>query len=567
MPDSRLEPTVLYPAPGLPHFIVPHVSGTPTVAHLSSLSRTPTLESRASRTANDGTPSLDVIVCTGLRDPAIRAWAEGLRLLPSFAAGSFPLRAVRCEEIDRARPPASVATLLQVDSHSEQRLIRIRLGGDVGNGASVGGGQAPRFALYDLMHRGTVLRRRCVAIDGRPRSGRLALAFASDLHVAAIWDTIDAALAQYAADLQPHYLHPGRLLRRFVGAANELAARGELDLVVFGGDLVDHVRPDRHVQASGSNVDHFLELLEDLTVPCCMIPGNHDYRLHPWRPRIYPYASVAIPRQRAAAALRRAGLWDALPLRRGDLRALQTRDESGRCALAEHLAKLAPAVDYRIDLPEMSLTLLSTGRDILARWRTLERSRWSTLVRSLPSSWEHPDSEGLDPQQIAMVASALGEAKGAAIFYHAPLLHPEPSIRVESRLARLDPGDHDGAAAAAAFERRLFGSGLRHGVFFRNPGALIRVLAATQRSAAVFSGHVHQCHAMRFDPVDLSVRTMELPWRPGGERSVGLFNAPALGQTAMTQGAAPGYLLATFASGRLEQAWMTPLSTTAAASA
>lgn len=216
--------------------------------------------------------------------------------------------------------------------------------------------------------------------------------------------------------------------------------------------------------------------------------------------------------------------------------------------------------------PKMSLTLLSTGRDVLTRWRTLERSRWSTLVRALPSSWEHPDSEGLAPEQIAMVGDALGETKGSAIFYHAPLLHPAPGVRVESKLARLDPGDHDGVAAAAAFERRLFGSGMRHGVFFRNPGALIRALAATRQSAAVFSGHVHQCHAMRFDPVDLSVRTVDLPWRLEGERSVGLFNAPALGQTAMTQGADPGYLHAKFAGGRLREAWMTPLSTPPAAS-
>lgn len=514
-----------YPAPGLPQFL---------------------------RCPSD---PIELIATTRLNDPDLIDWTRTLSLVPAHPAPLAQLGDVRIEDLERDRPPALVAAALAVDSDRCRRLLRLH----IECSAQAGRASSRRFDLYSLAREGETLRDRCVAFDRGGSGGQLSLAFASDLHVAAIWDTIDAAVGRYAADLHEGYLHPGRLLRRFVATANGLAARGELDLVVLGGDLVDHVRPDAHVTTSGSNVDHFLGLLADLTVPCCVIPGNHDFRLYPWRPRIYPYESVAIPPRRAAAVLRRAGLWDALPLRRSDLRALRTSDENGCSALAEHLTKLAPATDYRIDLDDISLTMLSTGRDVLPRWRTIERQRIGTLLRALPGSWEHPDSEGLDATQVAAIADAAQAAKGAAFFFHAPLFNPRPGVRVEDRIRRLDPGDRDGLSAAAAFERRLFRSGLRQGVFFRNPGPLVRALAGVRHAATVFSGHVHHTHALRFVPADLTVRSVDLPWVAAHERCVQMLNAPALGQTAMSLGEDPGYLRARFVHGRLQSAEMVPM--------
>jgi hypothetical protein len=55
---------------------------------------------------------------------------------------------------------------------------------------------------------------------------RLALVFASDLHVAAFWQIMAEAVSRFAPDLAPQFLHPGRLLGRFIDQATRLAAQG-----------------------------------------------------------------------------------------------------------------------------------------------------------------------------------------------------------------------------------------------------------------------------------------------------------------------------------------------------
>jgi len=489
--------------------------------------------------------SVAVYVLTSLHDDELRTWATALYLARSSDDLRIDLIPAEIVRLERSVPPPLVATAVAV-APSGGDLVRISLA----VGAVPSRTEPRRYRLYGLWRDNERLRSRCVALRTR-RDDRLALAFGSDLHVAAIWDAIDGAMARYAPDLYDSYLHPGRLLRRFVARANVLAAEGNLDLVVFGGDLVDHVRSGPQANGNGSNVDHFAGIVEDLEVPTLVIPGNHDFRLHAWRPRIYPYASIAIPSHRAASALRRAGLWDSAPWRLSDLRALETSDENGRTALADHLLQLAPAIDYTIDLDEMTLVFLSTGRDVLPRWRTVERGRRRVFLRALPRSWEHPDSEGLAPAQIARADAALRQSKATALFFHAPLFNPKPGMRIESRLPRLDPGDDEGRAATGRFERHLARTGMRQGVFFRNPGALVRALAGATGNTVVFSGHVHQPHAAAFDPATRGIRSVPLPWLDPAGDHVALLNAPALGQTAMSDGQPPGFLHAHFSDGKL----------------
>lgn len=477
-------------------------------------------------------------------DASLRAWCAGLRLR---TVGGTTTAAVALAGLTRpvaAEIPAHLRPALGLlPPHTT--LVRVEL---VPAFPPSPASHRARFRLWDLLHDERLVRSRCVA-ERRRHDDRLSLAFASDLHVAAIWDSIDAAIARHAAELLDDFLHPGRLLRCFVDRANALAAAGDLDVIVLGGDLVDHVRPGPHANPGGSNVDHFIALLADLQVPTFAIPGNHDFRLHPWRPRIYPYASVGLPPRRVAPALRRAGLWDGLPWRLSDLRALHTTDEHGRPALAGHLLGLAPSGDYDIDLGEMRLVFLDTGRDVLPRWRTVEPGRRRVFLRSLPGSWEHPDSEGLNARQIARVAARGG--RGAAVFLHAPLFNPPPGVRIESRLPTLAAAADDSTAAAGRFERHLARSGLRQGVFFRNPGAFLRALASAGGDVAVFSGHVHQPHAAVLEPTSLAIRSVAFPHASAAGGGIVFANAPALGQTAMNDGPRPGFLLARFAAGRL----------------
>ncbi len=488
---------------------------------------------------------LRLLLLSELDDPDLRQWAATLSLHPLLGPANLPLHLERLDRLDRHSPPATVAAIVR---HAPRRLHLVEA---VLRPAPATAAAVPPYRVADLYQDQTCLRRRCVAWhDGRERS-TLHLGFASDLHVAAVWNEIDAATARHAPDLHPGLLHPGRLVRRFVDTANALARAGSLDVVVFGGDLVDHVRQTADGHESADNVDYFNELVGDLVVPSFAIPGNHDYRWYPWRPRIYPYEAVSLPPPRAATILRAAGLWDPVPWRWSDLRALQTTDDNGDCALMPHRAKLAPATNYSVDLPGLRLLFLDTGRDVLPRWRGVESGRRSTFLRSLTTCWEHPDSEGIDSAQLGAIESLVAPAGGAAIFLHAPLFNPPPGSRVAVDLASSLPAAAD-HRAETRFESRLFTSGLRRGVFFRNPGALLRRLADARGPVSLFSGHVHRAHAFTLQRPTLTARSIDFG-KIAGEHEVVFANAPAVGQTAHTEGEAPGFLLACFTEGALRR--------------
>lgn len=505
---------VLHPSPGLPSLLAPD-------------------------------EPLRLLLLSELDDRSLRQWADSLSLHPLVGPPHVPLHLERLDRLDRRSPPANVADVVR---HAPRRLHLVEA---VLRPVAAAAAAIPTYRVADLYRDETCVRRRCVAWhDGSGRSV-LHLGFASDLHVAALWNEIDAATERHAPDLHPGLLHPGRLVRRFVDTANALARAGRLDVVVFGGDLVDHVRQTAAGNETADNVDSFNELVGDLVVPSFAIPGNHDYRWYPWRPRIYPYEAVSLPPPRAAAILRAAGLWDPIPWRWSDLRALQTNDDNGDCALLSHRAKLAPATNYAVDLPGLRLLFLDTGRDVLPRWRGIESGRRTTFLRSLTTCWEHPDSEGLDAAQLDAIDAHVAPAGGAAIFLHAPLFNPLPGSRVALDLAPSLPRESD-HRAETRFESRLFASGLRRGVFFRNPGALLRRLADARGPVSLFSGHVHRAHAFAVGRETWKARSIDFG-AIGAEHEIVFANAPAVGQTAHTEGETPGFLLARFAEGALRQ--------------
>lgn len=500
----------------------------------------------------------DVIVSADRPDDdSLRTWAAALMLSEVGNGTQIRLRteAITIEDIDAlpevARP---AATLAERRGQSPARL-RLRCLDPVDP-------THPRRArVFHLTRGGAIVRPRCVA-TWNPSSDVLRIAFASDLHVAAIWDDIADTLQRFTPDLAPRLLHPGKLVEGLITELTAFAERGELDALILGGDLLDHVYRQR--RGAATNAALLLDRLCDLPVPVFAIPGNHDFRLFPWRPRIYPFDTAGIPQHRARQAMRQAGLWDSWPMNPRDLDAVRTRSGDHLAALDHHLAVFASAADYTVVLGDLRLIFMSTGRDILPRWRTVERGRAGMLLKSIPISYEHPDSEGFSQAQLTALQSALAGCRNAALFFHAPLLNPLPGTTVGPRLRRLDPGDDDGLPARLRFERQLFRSGHRHGVFFRNPAPFVRTLHSFRGSLATFSGHVHGTHAVELDPGSMGVRSVSMP----NAHSSGvhaLLNAPALGQTATRNGEPPGYLLARFEGGRLASVERRTVSMPAAA--
>lgn len=489
-----------------------------------------------------GQLDFDVVVAAAAADDAaLRRWGERLALRDVADGSRVRLcvdAAAHCE-VDAlpatARPAASLA------GRAGRSLGRIQL-----RCLDPIDAAAPRRSrVFHLMLDDTVVRLRCVA-SWTPNDDRLRIAFASDLHVAAIWDDLAGTLERFAPDLAPRLLHPGKLVDRLLAELSGFAARGELDALVLGGDLIDHVY--RRRDGTETNAPLLLDSLAALPVPIYAIPGNHDFRLYPWRPRIYPFDAAGIPQHRARQALRQAGLWDPWPMNPRDLDAVRTGGDDATSALEHHLTAFATAADYVVELGNLRLIFMSTGRDILPRWRTVERGRASMLLRSIPISYEHPDSEGFSDEQIAALQLALAGCRRAALFFHAPLLHPLPGSTVHANLQHIDPGDGDTLPARLQFERRLFRSGHRHGVFFRNAAPFVRTIAAFDGALTAFSGHVHGTHAIELERAGSRVRSVAIDGAHGnGVHS--LLNAPALGQTATRNGEPPGYLLARFEGG------------------
>jgi hypothetical protein len=481
-------------------------------------------------------------------DSEVAAWSAGLRLRDTTndQRRALTWRSLTPLTLSETPEHAHAAAALAVAEGLD--LVRIRLG--VGHLPKP---DAPRRArLFDIVSEQAVLRARAVATR-HAGDGVLRIAFASDLHVASLWDDIAEAIARHAPALRGRLLHPQELLERMIAELEILASRGELDVLVLGGDLVDYVYRDRLPAAGvdGTNLPLLLERVARLGVPVFAIPGNHDYRLYPWRPRVYPFTGAGLPQSEAERAMRLAGMWGAWPLHRHDLEALQTDEADGRPALRHHLRGVAPATDFTVDIDDLRLIFMATGRDILPRWRTVERGRLGMLARSIPVSYHHPDCEGLSESQIAALRTALDGCRSAALFFHAPLLNPMPGVTVDAHLDRLEPDDDSSLPARIRFERHLFSTGMRHGVFFRNPALFVRTIRSFNGSLTAFSGHVHGTHAFELEPRTGAARSVAVAQATGNGDAHTLLNAPALGQTATRDGEPPGYLLARFDGGRL----------------
>lgn len=416
---------------------------------------------------------------------------------------------------------------------------------------------APRTALaFDLIRDGIVERAGSVAIMAEGRR-TLRLAFATDLHVSRAWDAVDAAVEKHAPELAAQYHHPQRRLVAFIEHCNELAARGELDLVVLGGDLVDHVylevQSTPSARSDDSNVRLVVDLLAALTVPVLAIPGNHDYRVNPRRPRLLGLGSLGLPAAHARRLLKAAGLWERWPLRPSDRSVLHTAGANGSQALRDHLSLLAPATDFYVDLRGLRLAFFATGQDMIPRWATLDWPRRALLARSLSTSWADPDSEGPSDEQVHWLETTLAGARHAAVFFHAPMLHARPQQRAEDLINHIDPGDRDNSNTSLAFERRLFASGLRRGVSFRNVTRLVRALASVPGSVTTFSGHVHRSSRIEVDRRSLRLRSAAFGAYADDPATISLNTGAALGHVRAPGDEPPSHLLAEFEAGTLRR--------------
>lgn len=516
------DPLIVWPAPGSPALLKPGNSAfTVIVAH------------------------------PGLTSEDLAAWLRHLVLVGTHHRETAPLELVsldpnRCQDID-----SRIQGFAELPDSAHLGFVRCTLRSPHPLRPS----RPATSTLFDLCHGETILRPRSVAVMRLP-TNRLSLAFACDIHYGLIWQKVLGAVHAYTPDLAARVLDPLSLWHHFVEDANGLWRRGELDLVVLGGDVVDHVHihPDEAGSSTAeTNVHHFLKALMPLRPPVLIIPGNHDFRLLPWRPGVYGLHSIGLTRAETARMVRTSGMWNGSPLESSDIRALKTCDADGGTALAHHLRLLSPATDFSTTAGDVRLVFASSGGDAIAKWRSATMSGLASLLRSLPTIWHFPDSEGLYEEQVQRIKGSLETASGAAVFLHAPLIHRASGGPVDMELPAPSEDSHGRSRYKTAMEARWQRSGLRAGVCLNNACRLLEILAEKSGPVVTFSGHVHKSTCIELNRQRRRLRSTDFSSAMETGPDALLITGPGLTQQSHHDPEDPGYLRAEFECGRLRR--------------
>ncbi|AOY57244.1 RICIN domain-containing protein [Desulfococcus multivorans] len=122
------------------------------------------------------------------------------------------------------------------------------------------------------------------------------IAHITDIHVARRIDQFRKLLSQAGrAEAAQRMYNWNDRFRGFVRYANYLHGIGALDVILATGDLYDYIYEDDDDPIGGGNAEFFRKLIlgqapgpdfpdvEELLVPIFMVPGNHDYRKHPYK--------------------------------------------------------------------------------------------------------------------------------------------------------------------------------------------------------------------------------------------------------------------------------------------
>lgn len=529
-------------------------------------------------------PSLGRPVFLGAGRPSFRALVlgPGGRPGPGALGGGFRLVPVRA-----AGPPLPLDVLSVGPSPAGPDDARLRRDlalrtGDVLYEVALAVRRAPRLAgrrsaLFDLVHPDLRPGRHAVVWAGHDWE-RFVLVFVPDLHLAEAWDGLaaDAAGLPDAATrprdgardrlvrlfsrqaFAASFVDPNRRWRDFVREANARADRGELDLVVLGGDLVEYRLP--------ANVAYFVDTVtgqgrggEPLGVPLLTVPGNHDHRGPAYRLRIYPldrYGLHDLQRDHFFRAARGEGR--ARPGPR-DLRAVLA-DGRGGSPLRDYLLTVDARPDDVVSLGRTGIVLLDSGRDMFRDLVRVSPRRWGNALRALRRVWLSPASAGLDDGQAALLEreAERSDAANLIVVFHAGLA-AEPAGEAARSPMPLGPylAAQDGPGTRVRLEKALARSGFGRGGLFRNPLSLFRAAARKGRNTLGLSGHFHRPVTLRLDK-DSGALSFE-PHRDGGIPSDAFARgsffvggpAPALFEPRSGPGAAPGFTRVEIAGDRI----------------
>lgn len=336
--------------------------------------------------------------------------------------------------------------------------------------------------MFDIVHRqrywnnekqewkiGTRVNHNSLYVDKRYSTDieQFTLIHVTDLHVARRNDAILEILseirdAQECRELAKRYVNFNDNLREVIKYANAAARRGELIVLVAGGDLVDYYHDGcfswnkAKAQKDTSNFAKFVEIIaglddrdESLECPLFTILGNHDYLLH--EPPLCWNIMLGDLKVRDRDSFKKFGLkvnegreydcwW------RGEQekeRRIQIKEHGGHDTelsekdsydigwphyshLVTYLERINFDTDFVVNIGPHRMVCLNTGPD---RYPNKGQLVWDAIGGSTSDYVqdylnEGPHTEGITSYGKGLVGNQLRYAKGLVFcFTHAPLVN------------------------------------------------------------------------------------------------------------------------------------------------
>ncbi len=289
------------------------------------------------------------------------------------------------------------------------------------------------------------------------------IAHITDLHVARRIDSFRGLLVQAGRmDGARRLYNWNDRFRGFIRYANFLHSIDKLDVIISTGDQYDYIYEDDDDKVGGGNATFIRQLIqgtapgpdfpdvEELRVPIFMIPGNHDYRKHPYKlifdlhigklgigkdiERIKNFTGYNLP-QKDAQVLE--SLLDKLPDIFGTGQVVNVSPE-GAARMVEvdreikaYKEVLSDRESYIIQLGSHRIAMLNSGPD-----EGMMTGYMDGLRKILGSTSEDedtfldgsPNSEGISDEEYNMVSEALAGTPEDGLFIiglHAPLVNPD----------------------------------------------------------------------------------------------------------------------------------------------